>query len=243
MKFPNLNDPKLAEFVGIMLGDGSIGIYKCNAPNRITTMHQMKISIDSRETDYINYLVQMFDYLFGFKPRINYKKKENTADIRTFRREIVKFVLNEVGLKISPKWNTAKIPYRYFRNNLEIEVLRGIFDTDGSITITKNNGLLYPRLELKICPSPMQTQFIEIVDRIGCDFKVQRLEKGKIRIRINGKSELLKWLKIVGTSNPKHLNRANKILGIAEAGFEPTTCPQQSPALFSGAPEQPMGHS
>src|SRR3989338_3702532 len=210
MNFPKLNDPKTAEFVGIMLGDGSIGIYKCKAKNRITNMYQMKITIDSREISYINYLYHLIEYLFCIKPKINYKKKENTADIRIFRRNIVNFAINEIGLKISPKWNSAKIPDMYFNNELENLVLRGIFDTDGCVSITKNNGILYPRLELKICPSPMQNQFIEILERLEFNFKVQALDKGKVRLRINGKKQMRKWLAIVGTNNPKHYDKLNK---------------------------------
>ena len=45
----NLNDEKLAEFVGIVLGDGSIGIYNCFSNGVIKKQHRLKISFDSRE--------------------------------------------------------------------------------------------------------------------------------------------------------------------------------------------------
>ena len=49
--FVHLDDQNTAEFVGVMLGDGSIGIYNCKSEKRMTTMHQLKITVDSREKD------------------------------------------------------------------------------------------------------------------------------------------------------------------------------------------------
>ncbi len=87
-------------------------------------------------------------------------------------------------------------------------VIRGYFDTDGSVVITDNNGTRYPRLEMKICPSPMQEQFIKILESLNFRFGVYRIGKGKVRIQMNGKGQLEKWIKDVGFSNPKHRKRA-----------------------------------
>ena len=216
MKFPDLQDDKFAEFIGIMLGDGSIGRYKCKSEDRITIQHQVKVTLDSRNKEYINHVRDLMNYLFDVEPRINFKKNENTADIRIFRKEIFNFLVNKAELRKSPKRMRARIP-SYLNSNNKIHLLRGIFDTDGSVVITKNNGILYPRLELKISPSPMQSQLIDIIEQLGFNLKVQKLDKGKIRIRINGKKELAKWMKLVGTSNYLYYNKAKKF--IAGEGF------------------------
>ena len=219
-----LDDPRIAEFVGIMLGDGSIGIYKCKDVGRTTIMHQLKITVDSREAEYISYLCSLMSSVFNVNPVVNYKSNENTADIRIFRKKVIEFAISQIGLKLSPKWNNATIPDVYMRADLATYVLRGLFDTDGCVNLTNNNGTVYPRLELKICPLPMQNQVIDILNRNGFDFKVQNLDKGKIRIRLNGKKSLSKWMEIVGSNNPKHIAKMRKI--IAEDGFEPSTFTQ-----------------
>lgn len=90
--------------------------------------------------------------------------------------------------------------------------MKGLFDTDDSVTIFKNNGILYPRIEIKICPSPAQKQFIEILNRLNFKYRIQNLDKGKIRIRISGIKELKKWFELIGSSNIVHIEKANKFL-------------------------------
>jgi len=43
-------------------------------------------------------------------------------------------------------------------------------------------------------------------------YKSYDIGKGKKRIQINGKKELIKWHKIIGFSNPKHKNKYDKII-------------------------------
>lgn len=64
---------------------------------------------------------------------------------------------------------------------------------------------------MKICPSPMQDQFIEILDGLGFRFGAYEIGKGKIRVQINGKTQLAKVENEVGINNPKHFSKAEKV--------------------------------
>jgi len=203
---------KMTEFIGIMLGDGSIGIYNTKAGNKIKKHHVVKVTLDSRNKPYINYVSNLMKEVLNVEPRLHFKKKENAVDIGTFRRDALDYILNEIGLKMSPKWNRMKIPKKFMKKEFYPRLLRGLFDTDGSVTIFKNNGIIYPRIEIKICPSPAQKQFMEIVNNLGFKHKIQNLDKGKIRIRISGVKELKKWFEIVGSSNQEYIKRANIFL-------------------------------
>jgi len=140
---------KLAELIGIILGDGYIKKNK-----------EIKISFNSKDDlNYIYYVRNLIYDLFDYKTPLNFRKNENTADLRITKRFVVNYFLEE-GLKESPKWNKAKIPNKYLK--YEKLVLKGLFDTDGCLVRANNNGTLYPRLELKICPCPMQKQVIKI---------------------------------------------------------------------------------
>ena len=65
------------------------------------------------------------------------------------------------------------------KNNLALKVLRGYMDTDGCVVIFNNNGTKYPRLEMKVCPSPMQNQFIEILKKHHFEPRVNDIGKVK----------------------------------------------------------------
>ena len=202
----------MAEFIGIMLGDGSIGIYNTKAGNKIKKHHVIKVTLDSRNKQYINYVSNLMKEVLEVEPRLHFKKKENAVDICTFKKEKIDYILNKVGLKISPKWNNMEIPDNFMKMELFPYLLKGLFDTDGSVTIFKNNGILYPRIEIRICPSPAQNQFINILNQLELNYKIQKLDKGKIRIRISGKDELKKWFNIIGSSNELYNKRASQFL-------------------------------
>jgi hypothetical protein len=205
-------EEKIAEFIGAMLGDGCIGIYNCKSKDRISKQYQLKITLDSRNKSYISYVSNLIKEVLDTDPKVNLKKHENTADIRVFRREKVLWALNKLGLEISPKWGKMKIPLAYEKGKISLYVLRGLFDTDGSVTIFNNNGTIYPRLEIRICPSPAKNQIIEILKEHNFDFKIQELNKGQIKVRISGTKGVRKWFKEVGCSNFCHIERAKQFL-------------------------------
>jgi hypothetical protein len=204
-------EERIAEFIGIMLGDGSIGIYNKRS-RKGGLLHQLKVTLDSRNKSYINYVSNLMREILDIEPKIFIKKNENAADIRIFNKEKVLYALNFLELKLSPKWNTMEIPKRYSKGKLALFVLRGIFDTDGSVTIFRNNGIIYPRIEIRICPSPAQNQVINILKKNNFKFKIQFLDKGNIKIRISGEKELKNWFTKVGSSNPRYIKRAEVFL-------------------------------
>jgi len=212
MNSTKINIQDLAELVGILLGDGSLSLKK----NNPKSINRLKISFNSRDDrEYIYYVRELLKNLFKVDPILKFRKNENTADLFIFKKEIIEYLVNIAGLKLSPKWNRALIPSKFTKNKLNLLVLRGYFDTDGSLVITNNNGTIYPRLEMKICPSPMQEQFIKILKEYDFKFGSYSIGKGEVRIQLNGKAQLEKWSKLVGFSNQKHLEKAKKFVPIS----------------------------
>jgi len=207
-----MDEKKIAEFVGIMLGDGSIGIYNTRAGNKIKVHRTIKVSLDSRNKGYTNYVFNLLKDVLRVEPKILYKKNENAVDISTHRKDRLDYVLNVIQLRLSPKWERMIIPEKYAKGNLGLQVLKGLFDTDGHLSVFKNNGIIYLRIEIRLCPSPAQNQINKILDEFRFRYKVQNLERGKTRIRISGKSQLKKWFDLVGAANPIHLNKAKLFL-------------------------------
>ncbi len=223
MKHPSTKDKNLAELIGILLGDGSIGIYKCKTKNKISMQHRVKITLNSiDDLDYSIFVSNLIQSLFGVIPLKRIRKNEKSLDLLCFNKDIVRFLIDDIGMALSPKWDRAKIPDFCFENNLELFALRGYFDTDGCVSIVNNNGKLYPRLEMKVCPSPMQQQFIDILRKHNFRFGAYKIGNGKVRIQMNGLGELKKWSRLVGFSNKKNIKRAKRFL-VARDRFERST--------------------
>ncbi|MCU0642164.1 MAG: LAGLIDADG family homing endonuclease [archaeon] len=202
----------IAEFVGIMLGDGHIGIYNTKAGDKMKLHRTIKVSLDSRNKQYIDYVKGIMRSVLEVEPHLNYKKKENAVDIATHKKDKLDYLLNEIGLKISPKWEKMKIPEPYSKGKLGLLVLKGLFDTDGCLSVYDNNGVVYPRIEIRLCPSPAQEQVSAILSEFGFEYKVQNLERGKTRVRISGKKQLEKWFELIGSANSTHINKAKHFL-------------------------------
>ena len=200
---------KLAEFIGILLGDGSICIKNVNSKCH----NRLKITLDSNsDKEYINYVSNLIEDLFKIKPHIKKRNNENAVDIFIFNKKIITFLINEVGLQLSPKWNRAIVPIAFLKDYTDLLVIRGYFDTDGALVTTNNNGTIYPRLEMKVCPSPMQSQFIEILRKYNFKFGAYDIGKGKVRIQLNGKKQLKKWIGLIGFSNKKNLDKIKRFI-------------------------------
>lgn len=97
-------------------------------------------------------------------------------------------------------------------HDLSILIVRGYFDTDGCISCVNNNGTRYPRLEMKISPSPMQNQLISILSKHGLGPQINRLGKSKVRVCLAGIPKLKKWTKIIKFSNPRNQKIADSFL-------------------------------
>jgi len=186
-----------AELAGILLGDGSINIYpKINH-------YRLQITLNSNEKEYAEYIRKLFKVIFDKELSIKFRKDENTLDLFCFNRKIIRELIN-LGFVTSPKWNRAKIPTQFMNLRIGKYVLLGYFDTDGCVVITNNNGTKYPRLEMKIMPSPMKRQFQELLDKYNFKYGIYEIGRGEVRVQMNGNKLLKKWKEEIGFSNNKN---------------------------------------
>ena len=120
---------ELAEFFGIMLGDG--GIYE--VPSK--SIYQVRITghkHDEREYMY-QYIPTLMKNLFNITPGIYEKGKHNTIVISKQSKNLV-YTLKNFGLGSGNKKNYNEAPDWLFENkNFIQKFLRGLIDTDGSI--------------------------------------------------------------------------------------------------------------
>jgi len=189
---------KLAEYVGIMLGDGCI------------TPGQLNITLNSvADRQYVYFVSQLEKNLFGEEPKL-YKRKDSKALVLYYNsRFIIRYLLS-IGLKIGnkvrqqvgvPDWIKSDPLYR-------IACVRGLMDTDGGVFLHryKVNGKDY--LYKKICFSNMSIPLLifvkETLNQLGFTPKMINNVVNK-QVWLYNNKEVRDYLKKVGTSNPRLL--------------------------------------
>lgn len=105
------------------------------------------------------------------------------------------------------KTYTVKIKEEFLSWKKSKHILRGIFETDGSLFFSKSknsyNLSYYPRLAIKTASSVLSTQILNILSLRS--FKVHTYEDGKINvIYLSGSKMLDKWVNEIGFSSDKN---------------------------------------
>lgn len=179
----SINFPKrtelLAEFIGIMLGDGGF-----------RNDYQITITYN-RETDfkYANFIIDLIKKLFNIKPSLRYRVSCSGADIVVTSKNLVEFLLRQ-GLTMGNKYNNQiDMPFWIWENKKYYKAcLRGLMDTDGSIYLHKYNVsgkyYQYPKLCFTSYCYPLLCSVAEIFKLLNYKF---RIRKDKKRIYIEKK--------------------------------------------------------
>lgn len=190
---------ELAEFVGIMLGDGSIGKL------------QISITLNSIvDADYSIFVSNLCNKLFGCYPIIMKKKNCNAVSVYYNGINLVKFLCRigmVVGNKVKqqvgvPPWILKNVEYKKV-------CLRGLMDTDGGVFIHKYkvNGKEYSYK--KICFTSYSLPLLYFVyntlKELGFTPKIIDKVVNK-KVWLYNTHEVAKYLEFVKSSNQR-LNR------------------------------------
>jgi len=208
---------KLAEMVGIILGDGNIYF------NNKQKKYYLRISFNRREEkQYLNYVKQKMKEIFKLTPSISNKKDRAGTDLILQNKKLVKR-LNNIGLKSGNKVeNQVKVP-EWIKNNKKYKkrCLRGLLDTDGSIYLRNTQKAI--GINFKNASYPLIRDFKQMCETL--DINTQKIPKPKIytniktgesfksyQVSIENKSQVAKFLNII---KPKKWEYRAEIIGIA----------------------------
>jgi intein/homing endonuclease len=190
---------ELAEFYGILLGDGCISkFYSQNRNKEI-------IRIDGHGTDdieYYKYLQELIEKITNRRISVKRRNKKNAIFITFSNKEFSKFLNSKLNFPYGKKKGMV-ISDILLRKDLINKVLRGLFDTDGSIYFTKNNWKrkrrTYPIIEISSHNDNLIDQLLKILKGLG--FK-PILSHYKDSIKLHGKKQVIKWMEEIGSNNP-----------------------------------------
>lgn len=187
----------LAEFIGIMLGDGHVGVYQATVTTNVNT-----------DLEHARYVVTLTEKLFGIQARISYRKDSRACVVVISSREVCDF-LKKHGLPHGNKVRDGvRIPEWIVANKLYASrCIRGLFDTDGSVYMDRHfiKGKKYCNLGIAFVnrSAPILTFFKHTLQ----DMHYHPTQKTTFEVFLRRAAEIDDYFKKVGSSNPKHLAR------------------------------------
>lgn len=193
---------ELAEFVGILLGDGGITSYQTTI-----TLHKVD------DGEYAQYVAQLGEKLFGIAPSLRTRKQQNVCVVVFSSVKLVQY-LNHMGLPIGnkvrqqasvPGWVTA-------RANYTKACLRGLMDTDGCFYIDKHQhkDKVYFNAALNFTNRSKPLLEFVIAGLRAHNFHPTQRTEFSVFLRREG--EIREYFAKICSSNPKHKNKFSKYL-------------------------------
>lgn len=196
VKYPERSE-LLAEFIGVMIGDGSI-----------RNDYQIAIAFNGREDqDYAVYIQYMIKKLFDVTSSI--KKNDLSAEIVVSGKSLVEF-LAKIGLSKGNKVvNQIRVPNWIFeRKEYQTACLRGLFDTDGCVYqhnyVVENKRYKYVKMCFRNYSLPVLISFKDMLVNLGFHPVTDIRQKS---VYLHTSFEVNKYFLEIGTSNLRYFNR------------------------------------
>jgi hypothetical protein len=183
----------LAEFFGIMLGDGGIN-----------NVWQANITLNAaKDAPYAKFVTRLCGKLFGVLPAARTRKEKQTLVISLASISVVDFLVDK-GLPRGDKLKgTLKIPSWILQKRAyRIACVRGLIDTDGClfVHVHRVSGREYRNIGL--CFTSHSLELILRVADIFGEFEIMpHISKQGNNIYLYRADDVAKYLKIFGSSN------------------------------------------
>ncbi|MEK7659197.1 MAG: LAGLIDADG family homing endonuclease [Patescibacteria group bacterium] len=182
---------ELAEFIGIMCGDGHI------------SKTQVIVNLGSKELDYTKYIKSLFKKLFGEELK-SYNTKEGYLILYIGYVELIGF-LKKMGLVNNKVKDQVGIPkWIFYDMDYMRGFIKGFFDTDGSVyKLRWGNQISFCNHSLKLLKDTRRA-----LKQLG--FSPSRISL--YNMYLTRKMELIKFYREIGSNNPRKSNRFKEFI-------------------------------
>ena len=189
---------ELAEFAGIMMGDGGI-----TKKQIIVTLHYKD------DKDYSEFVITLIKELFNVPVSKLYYEGYSINRIMVSRVELVNFCVKKIELKQGNKLKQKLDIPNWIKQNKQYSIacVRGLVDTDGCIFTHryKVNGkwYSYKKLTFTSYSKPLRQSVFNILKDNG--FNPRMVQDRDVRL--DSINDIKTYFKIIGSHNSKHLKR------------------------------------
>ena len=209
-------DEEIAELIGIHLGDGCLSV--------TNTYQEYALSGDLTEEReyYEKRVIPLFNRkimvpLLGKPVKGKPDPSNGVYGFHVFKPEVVRFFC-DLGFQPGTK-REALIPREIAKYRALVKkVLRGLFDTDGTLYFEKNYSVHQsrhkrPKIKLGTTSKKLALQVKIILEELGFKPMWKKSYKGKrdqnpvYSIVIHRKTDIQKWLNEIKFKNPKHQSK------------------------------------
>ena len=217
----NISDPLFLEFYGILLGDGWLSKleYKGKIINLIGISGHAKL-----DRKFFLYCRKNIKRLLDRNAYLKERPQYNSIELNFSHKSFLSFMNQEMGFPIGKKLNlqisgkVMKLGFNRIRN-----IIRGVFDTDGCFYLDKTPvGKPYPCISINMKAPILIEQIYHALLSQGFKLSHKKQKDGRDKITLKGKKQLIKWVREIGSSNPKHFNKIadflNKQAPVAQFG-------------------------
>jgi len=188
----------LAEFVGIMLGDGGI------------TKYQVVITLHSEdEKEYGKFVISLIKKLFNVPVGVHYDKNSASVDLTVSRIKLVHFCTEKAGLKVGNKIKQKVDIPNWIQKNKQYSIacIRGLIDTDGCVFTHRykvNRKIYnYKKLAFTSCSEPLRRSVFNIIKENGLNPRFAQRKD----VRLDSIEDMRKYFHIFSSHNPKVLKQ------------------------------------
>ncbi len=192
VRVPGRHSSDLAEFVGILLGDGHV------------SKTQIVVTVNRREAGYIGFLQRFMKGLFDVVPHlcssIQNKHRRNVVDLYIGSVDLVRYFLN-MGLVMNKVKEQVDVPTWIRTKDVYMRsFLRGFFDTDGSVYRLKYGvQILYRNFS-----QPLLDSTRRFLVKLNYRPSIAKYHS----VYITRKSDVARFFKHIRPHNQKHCERA-----------------------------------
>jgi len=186
---------KLAEFFGLMMGDGGIN-----------NLWQVTITLNFiKDKQYSVYVSGLINNLFGIVPVLRKRKESQALVISLSSTTIVDFLVNNGLIRGNKIRGGLKIPLWILnRKSYRIACVRGLMDTDGGLYTHKHlvKGKEYNNIGL--CFTSYSIDLInQVVDIFNENKIIPHISNKGRSVYLYKEESITRYLKIFGTSNDR----------------------------------------
>lgn len=212
----------ICEFIGAVIGDGCLDGY---LDARNNSKYHIFITGDAiLDNNYLTKVLPAKLNEFNLSPYIYYRKDCNAMILNFFSKKLFYFFTNRLDFVPGNKTFSVRIPDEIMQSDPELvfATIRGVFDTDGTIFFDKRKSYVkpYPRIALQTVSKPLFLQLKNFLQNYFSLYIFENSKRNAYHIEIYGHAQLNKWMKLIGFSNNRHLDKINRYYKLV-AGVEP----------------------